>query len=569
MEPVVNTKHNLIFIVALLMIFTAGLTVDVMNVDAAQYASMSRDMLFSGRWLEVQCRHHDYLDKPPLLFWLSALSFKIFSVSNWAYKLPSFLFAILGIYSTYRLAELLYDRRTGSVAALMLASCFGVFIMTNDIRTDTLLLGSVVFSIWQLLLYLKTKRWPSLVAGFAGIAVAMLAKGPIGLVIPVMALSCEFAYRRQWKNFFRPEWIAGAIIIAVILFPMSLGLYRQFDLHPEKTVNGSTGVSGLKFFYWTQSFGRITGDSDWGTKYDNGAGPFFFTHTFLWAFFPWSFLVLGGLIKTFIKLVRSRFREGFVPEVISAGGFTLTFIALSLSKYKLPHYIYVTFPLAAILAARFFLYDVFHHMKKYLLVIFTSLHVLFIIALAAASLLITFFIFPGGHTIDKITVVFWLTAAIVMLLFLKNTYRRILYPLVAALAGFYFTGNAIFYPSLLRYESSALAGKLVVKNNVPPDDLFTYHDIFEYALDFYSGRDVEYTSLEDSAFTNAMSRHGSVWIYTEASALDEISAKFSIDQKQEFSDYPVQFLKAEFLDPSRRESTLRKRYLLVISPKKE
>ena len=259
-------RNHLLIAGSLLLVYFIGFGINIMDVDAAQYASISSDMLKSSNWLEIHNKGMDYLDKPPLLFWLSASCFKLFGISNWAYKLPSFLFAILGVFSTAKLGEILYDKKTGMLAALLLVFSLGMFIMTNDIRTDTLLLGSTVFAAWQLLLYLKTNQWVNLILGFIGIGLAMLAKGPLGLVLPVVALSSEFAYKREWKSFFKWQWLVGLIIIAILLLPMSYGLYQQFDLHPENEINGHTHVSGLRFYFWTQSFGRITGESDWGTK---------------------------------------------------------------------------------------------------------------------------------------------------------------------------------------------------------------------------------------------------------------------------------------------------------------
>src|SRR5207344_2558843 len=99
------------------VVYIFGLFVNVMDVDAAQYASISREMLQNHRYLEVLHRGNNYLDKPPLLFWLAVLSFKIFGVSNFACKLPTFLFTLLGVYSTYRIANLLYNRNAGILAA--------------------------------------------------------------------------------------------------------------------------------------------------------------------------------------------------------------------------------------------------------------------------------------------------------------------------------------------------------------------------------------------------------------------------------------------------------------------
>lgn len=562
----INVRNIWFFTFAFVLVYIAALPLDVMDVDAAQYASISHEMLKNHSWLQVMDRGHDYLDKPPLLFWLAASSFKIFGVSNWAYKLPSFFFALLGVFSTAKLTELLYDKKTGALAGLMLASGLAVFIMTNDVRTDTMLLGAVAFGIWQVLLYLKTKRWISLVAGFAGIGVAMLAKGPLGLVIPVMALSCEFAYKRQWRNFVRWEWLVGLVVIAIVLFPMCLGLYRQFDLHPEKTVNGATGVSGLRFYFWTQSFGRITGDSDWGTKFDNGAGPFFFTHTFLWAFFPWSFLVIGGLIKRILKLVKSRFCAGYIHEMLSFGGFVLVFLALSASKYKLPHYIYVTLPFAAMLAARFFIYDVFHPAKKYLLIIFSALHGIFVPALFFVAGLILFFIFPGNNFLAILVPAVLLITAVLLVWKSKTKFEKLLYPLLCGLLAFYFTGNTVFYPNLLAYQAPAVAGKIIAEKKLPAGNYANFHDVFRYANDFYSGRSVMQVYGGNGSIDSCLSASGTVWLFTDAEGRDELKERgYRFVQEQKLKDYSIQFITTNFLNPATRASVLRERYLLEIS----
>jgi 4-amino-4-deoxy-L-arabinose transferase-like glycosyltransferase len=85
-------------VAAIVVVYIISGFVDVMEVDAAQYASIAREMLERGEYLQVTNRYVDYLDKPPLLFWLSALSFKVFGISNVAFKLPSLLFAIVGIF---------------------------------------------------------------------------------------------------------------------------------------------------------------------------------------------------------------------------------------------------------------------------------------------------------------------------------------------------------------------------------------------------------------------------------------------------------------------------------------
>ena len=91
--------------------------IPLMDVDAAQYASISREMLEKHSYLQFYDLGKDYLDKPPMLFWLSGLSMKIFGIHDWAYRLPSFFFAWLSVYSTYRLAQLFYKKEIAILSA--------------------------------------------------------------------------------------------------------------------------------------------------------------------------------------------------------------------------------------------------------------------------------------------------------------------------------------------------------------------------------------------------------------------------------------------------------------------
>jgi 4-amino-4-deoxy-L-arabinose transferase-like glycosyltransferase len=562
----INLRQLFWFIIACILVFLPALLVDVMNIDAAQYASMSREMLQSNNWLEIYQHGQDYLDKPPLLFWLSATSFKIFGVSNFAYKLPSFLFALLGIFSTIKAGELLYDKKTGMIAGLMLTFSLGMFVMTNDIRTDTILLGSTIFATWKILHYLKTKSRLSFVLGFLGVGIAMLAKGPLGFILPAAALSAEFFYKRQWKNFVRPEWFLGLLIVALLLFPMCYGLYTQYDLHPEKTIDGHTGVSGLRFYFWTQSFGRITGESDWGSKWDNGAGPFFFTHTFLWVFFPWCILLIGGLLKNFIVLVKTKFKAGFLPEMVSTGGFVLVFIALSASRYKLPHYVYVLLPLASILSARFLIHDVLNPERKALFRIFSVLHWIFFIAAAGVVTFFLFVVFADASILLVTAVYCLLLVAIIFAWKLKDPFRKLFYPLLMGLLALYFTGNTHFYPNLLKFQSGNEIAKVMREKNIP-DGAYVLFNKSDHAHDFYYGKHIETYSIGDTLILKQkIAQFGKLYVCTDKDGLNEIKSRgFHVLSQREFKNFRVQFLTINFLLPSKRETTLDERFVIEIN----
>ena len=78
-------KFFVVSLVAACLVCIVGmLGIPLIDIDAAQYASMSREMASTGNYLQLYDLGADYLDKPPLLFWLSSLSIQLFGVHDWA-----------------------------------------------------------------------------------------------------------------------------------------------------------------------------------------------------------------------------------------------------------------------------------------------------------------------------------------------------------------------------------------------------------------------------------------------------------------------------------------------------
>lgn len=538
--------------IGLAAVYIRGLFLDVMDVDASQYASISMEMLQGGNleaWLQVQHRGTDYLDKPPLLFWLSTSSFWLFGMSNWAYKLPSFLAALAGIWAVYRFTRLYYGAQSGLHAAFILASCMGLMVICNDVRTDTVLLGFSACAVWQLAEYLEFKHWRNLLAGFSFIGLAMLAKGPIGLVMPAFAVGSHLLLRRDWKGIFKWQWLPGLVVVALLLAPMCWGLWQQFDLHPEKLVNGRYGVSGLRFFFWEQSFGRVTGENVW----KNDASGFYFMHVYLWAFLPWCLLLPLAIWQRAKDLARPS-KHPSVPEFFALGGFLITFVALSQSQYKLPHYIFITLPWAAVLVAS----------RPASRLSWVALYVAGWLALAIAFFVL-YFVFPTSN---------WLIWGITLVSSVMLIRRVIQNPFpadpsilvqrgtwVALIFGFVL--NFHFYPKLLPYQSMPQAARFARSVGIPPEKMYFFNSS-SHAMDFYNG-DIM-TLLETPESLAETSREvGEIWVYTTESGKTQLEeAGIGFEETERFVHFQVTLLNFQFLNPSTREEALGRYFLLKI-----
>jgi len=552
-----NFRYKWLMFIPVLLVYALGLPVDVMEVDAAQYAEISREMLQTGNYLELYCRNLDYLDKPPFVFWTAALSYSVLGISDIAYKLPSLLFALLGIYSTWRLGRRLYGETAGFAAAFILSTTQAWFQFTNDVRTDTILSGAVIFAIWQLKVYLDDRRWTHLLGSAVGISVAMLTKGPIGLMVPVLGLGTDLLLKRDWKNIFRWQWLAFAMLVLVALSPMLWGLYQQFDLHPGKEINGQEIRSGLRFYLWTQSFGRLTGESKWS----NDPSVTGFLPVLGWAFLPWTLLLAGGLWKKTKEIFSSRFRFSAQQEFISWGGFVFPFIALSLSHYKLPHYIFVLFPLGAILSAAF-LAPLFEKSSSWLKGV-TALQLLLTVVYTAAAGLLLFFVFPSPPVWKPGGIFLFLCAGIFAVTRFSGLWRFLTMSAAGAIV-FNAVMNLHFYPELLKYQSPSVTGRRYAEelrgNNIP---LTAFHAL-GYSLDFYSQQTITYH--EDHRLLQKQFSGREVWVYTDDKGLRILrDSGMNILREIAFSDYRITLLKPAFLDPRTRSSTLMVKYMVLVS----
>lgn len=539
-----------VFIIIALLYLSAA-RVDIMDIDAAQYAEISREMLLSGDYLHIMDRGMDYLDKPPLLFWLSALSMKVLGVGNLGYKLPSMLLAIWSLYATYRLARLLYGPATGRIAALVLATCQGMFLMTNDVRCDTLLMSTVITAIWLIQEWATGRKLWHLLAGCAAIAAGMMTKGPIALMVPVFCFLPHWVLHRQWKQLLHPAYLLGLVLIALLLVPMSMGLYQQFDLQPDKLVNGQKGVSGLRFFYWSQSFGRITGENPWKNAVDIS---FLFVNM-LWSFLPWVFLLVPALIINVVQLVRQKFRLQPGQEWLTTGGFVLTYLALGSSAYQLPHYIFVAFPLAAILVAQLISQLQAGSVYPTLLrVLRPFMGVIAALVLVAMMLLIAL-VFPTHPAVLAVAGVGCL--AWVYLAASKRVAGKLLWlPAAAMVVANVFLTHYLYQP-LLHYQVGARMGRYVHDNRIAASDLWIYKvDDPLNSFHFYAQYVLHGTN--DLAATNDKK-----YVLTMGPGLQDLLAQGRVaDTVVQGELFKVSELTPDFLNPATRHKAVRPYYLL-------
>lgn len=544
-----KTRTNLLLIFASIVVIV-GMFIPIQEVDAAQYASISKQMWLEGNFLQIFHRDVNYLDKPPLLFWLSAISMGAFGFNAFAYKLPSVLFSVLGVIATNRLSRFWYGHQAAQYATIFYACSIGFFVFNQDVRTDTLLINLLVLSVYQLTLFRKNSNYKNLVLASLCIGLAMLAKGPLGIVFPAMAILPDAIYKKDWKFIFNPAWLLSAVIIATVLAPMLWGLYSQFDANPQAQVNGETGVSGLTFYFWTQSFGRITGDSVWATAYSNSPDPYFLTVTLLWSFLPFTPWLFNSLYHVSASLIKTR----KCTEIVSLSAIILPLLALSRSGYQLNHYIYVCLPFCAILAAATF--QTKHRHEQALL---SNLNKAYQVIWLLLPLLLAILL----GRLDNLNVLALIIAtSLIYLIALTIQFKGI--QLVA-----YFTSSsmllvfAFFYPWLMQFQVADHMIEKYQQQASTESKLFLHGDYTSHAADFKNKEWLPFIALEE--IDSLADVHKEIWVYTNKASQLDPHYWMIMDS---FNHYPVTRLKPTFFIQEKRQMMLTKRYLVRYNPKK-
>jgi 4-amino-4-deoxy-L-arabinose transferase-like glycosyltransferase len=342
-------KHLQWAVFITVLINAAAMLSPVINSgDAITYATLAKHMVTSHDWARLVLDGQDWLDKPHLPFWITALFFKLGGVSAFTYILPGFIFHLIGAYYTYRLARMLYNRPTAELAVLVYVSVFSLMDTSIEVKAEAYLTGQIIPACYYWLRYDSQSRIKYLVLGSLFTAMAIMTKGIFTLFTIFSGVACLWIYQKQWSKFFSIKWLAALILSFLFITPELVALHLQFNLLQENAIS-KQAISSLKFFFWDSQFGRFFNT---GPIQNHGGHPFYFALIFLWAFLPWTvvfFTAAYAGIKTSGRDVSSE----RTSLVFLTGAFLCTFLMFSATKFQMDYYTDIIFPFAAILCAHF------------------------------------------------------------------------------------------------------------------------------------------------------------------------------------------------------------------------
>ncbi|OAM90129.1 glycosyltransferase family 39 protein [Termitidicoccus mucosus] len=312
------------------------------NPDEGRYAEIPREMAASGDFVTPRLNGVKYFEKPPLLYWLSAATFQIAGVNEFTARFWNALFALGGVLATYSAARALYGRRAGWWSAIALATSLLYFGLSQMVLLDMALAATMSGALFAFLLAVRCQREGArlalFVAFYACMALAVLAKGLVGLVLPCAVAFAWLLVCNQWRALRPAHVMAGAMVFLAIAAPWHVAAAME-NYSPVKERDFAW------FYFVHEHFLRFT------TTVHGRVQPWwFFGPVVLAGFLPWAVFVPQALRRSLAGGWRAR-RENREAWFLVLW-VLVTVVFFSKSQSKLIPYILPVFPALAVLAGR-------------------------------------------------------------------------------------------------------------------------------------------------------------------------------------------------------------------------
>jgi hypothetical protein len=516
--------------------YFSGLSIDVTR-DAGKYATVAKETFQNGNYINLTVHGDAYDQKPPMMFWLGAIGFSIGSLSNFWFKLPFLLLVFAGFYWAFRLGQSLYNTRVGYLTSTFLAFSVIYSLYSMDIHADTPLQAFVTLALWQLFEFIKTRKNKHWILGFMAIGLAMLSKGPIGAAIPAFAVIGHILLKKDFRFLFDYRWFLGIIIAFIVASPALIGLMNQF------------GWAGIRFFFWENNVGRITGSYVQATN-----DPIFYVHSLMYLFLPWSLLFFVSVFYEFKFLIKNKFSSN---EYFTFTGIWIFFVILNSASSQLPNYVFAIVPLIAVLTAKWV--DIAIENKQKLFKVYYSVQNFVVMVLWLMIFTVAFYLFPlpkFGFWIVSIT---GFTFILYIFIKIKDNLIRFLIPTLISFACLFLLLNTHVFPYMFSFQAVPKAARYFTENAGSTDKLYNYK-YGQYELFFYS--EPQATQLKSVDDLKMATETKGSWIFTDPEGFKDFE---TLEIKPDtIIEYKHLYLNrgGRFINPNTRDKVLQPMYLI-------
>lgn len=447
---------------------------DLWNPDEPRYAQVAREMVDGGDWILMHFNGKMYADKPPLFFWLIALSSYLWEgFHSFSVRFPSALFGTFTVLLAFFLGKTLYSSRVGFLSGLILATSHEFMYLSTRANIDATL---TFFTTGSLLCFFRwyqgrqgEKRGLFLYGFYITMGLATLAKGPVGFILPLLVSLAYLIVQKDWKGIKRMKLLSGMILFLVIVLSWYL---------PALLKGGKEYLNETLMLHTVDRFAK--GSSHIRPIY-------YYLYNFPADFLPWVFFLPGAIVYGFCRGMAKKRREFLLLLV----WFAVIFLFFSFSKGKRGLYLLPLFPAVSLIVGKLwddFISDAmerFHHgWLSFPLYGFMGLA---LISGAAIPWIISTK-FPS-HLLHSLPIAFLLVGgSLALFVVYRFRYRAAVFFLIVGMmaGGFFYTLRFVF-PLINPYKSARFISQEITSRIQPGEKLAIYGDFVTAPYNFYTG----------------------------------------------------------------------------------
>lgn len=306
------------------------------NPDEGRYGEIPREMAVTGDFVTPRLNGVKYFEKPPLVYWLSALTFRQFGVSEFTVRLWGGIFSIIGVLLTYAAARALYGRAVGIWSAIILLTTLMYYIFSQIMLLDMAVAVTISGALFTFILAVREprgrKRFGLFMAFYAFMALATLSKGLIGIALPGAVIFLWVLLLNRWRALWPFYPLVGTILLLAIAAPWHIYAARA---NPDF----------LNFYFYHEHWLRFT------TRIHGRYEPWwFFLPIFLVGLFPWVYFTRQAMCESLAGGWKARHQNSEAWFFLIWVVFIVAFF--SKSQSKLIPYILPVFPAMAVFIGR-------------------------------------------------------------------------------------------------------------------------------------------------------------------------------------------------------------------------
>lgn len=276
----------IIFLTGAGLLLLGNSSLPITDPVESNYALTAKEMLLSGDYISPRIYGNYWFDKPVFFYWELIAAFSAFGINEFAARFFPVVFGVSGLLMTYFFARRIYDEKTGFWSAMILGTCFEYWLFCKTVFTDSTLFlffnGVLVF--FYLAYTGKNKNLYYFCYVFS--ALAVLTKGPIGILLPGLIVTIFICVRRDFAEIKNMKPLGFILFIAIA----GSWYYMMYRLH---------GQQFLDMFLGVHNYLRATVSEHpmWDVWW-------YYTMIFFAGFMPWSFITLPPVLWRMVKTRR-------------------------------------------------------------------------------------------------------------------------------------------------------------------------------------------------------------------------------------------------------------------------